>query len=713
MNKRIAHNRDENRNQRLWQYVYCVSFVILTLFVRLIFVQLVDRNGYAADADDTITRTVVLPAERGRIMDRNLEPLAYNFSVYNIIADPKIVEKPQSLAMNVGRILGERPETILNALGKGGRYVPLANGVSFNVQKKIRSLNFIGISYERVCKRQYPKEMLASNLIGFLMDDGTGASGLEHRFDSILAGIAGEELLLEIRTAQAFHRSEFPQKLPENGKDLVLTIDWRYQYIAETELCKAVTASGAESGTVIVMNPKNGDILALACMPHYDANRGSEYPSSTYRINSIMDQYDPGSTVKFIHLAGLFNEQLRSPDDMVYCHHGSLKISGMDIKDSHPYDWLTVRDVLVHSSNIGMAKIMSEIDRETIYNYLKAFGFGDATGVELPAEEHGNLEPYYEWGRGKQLALAYGYAMDVTALQMTCAFCTVANGGYLVRPSIIKEFRADDKRIVNRRQNLVRQVLKPSTVDILKDIMHEVVTRGTGTNADIAGINVCGKTGTSQILRDDGSGYDSNRHIASFGGWFPMEDPKICMYIAIKDPKNKYYGGDIAAPVFAEIGNGLIQLEGRDYFLSGNNEISDALTCRNHLRQVPNLVGWSKKAAQRWLHLRHMEMSAMGDGPIIVAQQPAAGTILEENQEIEVVTERTERKLEGIVVPQVIGLPLRRALNVLSARNIQAVVDGSGRVVRQQPLPGQRLGRNEQVLLHCESSIDVGHLLAL
>jgi len=282
-----------------------------------------------------------------------------------------------------------------------------------------------------------------------------------------------------------------------------------------------------------------------------------------------------------------------------------------------------------------------------------------------------------------------------------------------MRPTIIREFRDKDNVIKNHDSREIRHVIKKTTADTLKAILGAVITSGTGVKARLSCVTACGKTGTARVIREDGTGYEKNKYIATFGGFFPQEDPKITIFVLLKNPRvGSYYGGDAAAPLFQRISNKIIEKEGVDYFTNMNHQAMLA-DQQGKEKRMPNLVGFRKPVAMKLARKENLNIKSVGNGKTVIAQQPEAGTSISENQDIIIVTERESLEQDYYSVPYVVGLPLRNAINILAARNIRAVVDGSGRVVRQQPKAGQKIKPNEQVMLHCESSIDVGKLLTL
>ena len=551
--------------------------------------------------------------------------------------------------------------------------------------------------------RRYPKGSTAAQVIGFTRSDDVGGYGLEQTWNSKLAGKAGTAIMQRTGRARLFSHPHYPIRLPEHGDDLVLTIDHRYQRIAEQELQRTIDEYSALGGSVVMLQPTTGDILAICSSPGFDPNRYTEYSNREWKLDAITDQFEPGSTFKPAMLAAMLDGHYKSETDMVFCENGKWKVMGETIQDTKKYGDLSVRDVLVFSSNIGMAKMAMDFDHRIMHDYAKRFGFGQKTGVELSGEISGMLKHPKDWVPFSQLTFSYGHEIAVTALQMCAIYSTIANDGYYMSPRILKEiyhkgaplyFDADAER---------RSVISKQTSLLLRDIMYDVVERGTGENAAVDSLNICGKTGTAHVVRSDGGGYAANRYISSFGGFFPKEDPKIVIYIMIKEPKGGYYGGAVAAPCFQRIAKRLVGLEGLDYF---RNEAPIGLLADEGSRVMPNVVGLTKEDAVQLMRAQTVDYRVYGGGQLIVSQEPAPGDSIPENDFVYLTTDFGSAVQDSIVsVPSVIDLPLRNAVSLLQRRNLHIEINGSGTVVQQHPKAGEQVAAGDIVRLQCKAAI--------
>ncbi|MBN1540878.1 PASTA domain-containing protein, partial [candidate division KSB1 bacterium] len=420
------------------------------------------------------------------------------------------------------------------------------------------------------------------------------------------------------------------------------------------------------------------------------------------------DQFEPGSTFKLVLLAAVLDLDLKRPEDQVYCENGRFEIMNETLHDTAPYGRLSLADVLAKSSNIGAAKTALELDKNQFYRYARNFGFGVRTGIELPGEVDGLLKPTSQWSGYTPVAMSIGYEIAVTPLQMCTLLSAIANGGLLLKPTLMRQVRRDGQVIRNRvPREVVRYVLKKETSVVMKDLMHRAVQTGTGRKAQIPGLQVCGKTGTARMVQPNGGGYSRHNYISSFGGFFPKENPKLCIFVVINNPRSGYYGGDVAAPCFRAIAEDLIQHEGPDYFNIDRPAIVASPASEGV--PVPYLIGFNRELARELAQDAGLEIHWVGKGNIVVEQKPDPISSLSLDGRVQLWTAEADSR----TVPNVEGLPIRNALNLLAANGIRAVVDGTGKVVKQQPSAGHDIKPGEQVLLRCESSIDLKKLIIL
>ena len=704
--------KQQERNQS-WRYsvLFLIAlFMTIVIIVRLIQIQIIERKGYALIGEKQYKYELGLPAKRGKIFDREHRSLALNTPSVSVGVHPKLVINKSRVAQQLAPVLNRDSSYLRSLLMKNSPFVWLARGLPSNLGDKIKNLHIGGVQICNDITRCYPYAQLAAHLMGFTDVDGNGISGIEFSYDHVLRGKAGEVVLQLTANGRSFERVEYPVLDPKNGYHVVLTIDQAYQTIVEEELKMAVEKSGALGGVVIVTDPYTGEILSMATEPSFDPGHAGKYHPSTWRLRPVTDQMEPGSTFKIAMMSAVIEEEIKKPQDIVFCEHGKYEVIGETIHDSKKYGWLTMHDVVVHSSNIGMAKTMMEVPHETIYSYARAFGFGMKTGIDLEGETAGVLKLPTEWSGFTPAAMAIGHEIAATPLQLINMFAVMANGGLLIKPIIVKEILDSSGEIISKSEpEVVRRVLSQSTVQTITAMMEDVVKRGTGKLAAIDGLRVCGKTGTTRKIKPGGRGYIINQHLASFGGFFPAEGrAKRCIFIVIDTPTQKIYGGDVAAPCFKKIAQRIIGIEGMDKFVSGG-------VPRNaNVVSIPSLIGRELRIVRQMLGKLELRMQTAGEGQVVAVQNPLPGSFVPKGSEVVVELIRLEKE-KGVerIIPDVLGLPLREALNMLNVQGIDVVVNGSGKVVKQQPVGGTRITGDEQCLLECESTIDLIELLTL
>ncbi|MBN1482059.1 PASTA domain-containing protein [candidate division KSB1 bacterium] len=695
--------RRSDKNPRLGCFAVLMSIFSLVLAVRLLSVHIFQRDKLVADAASQHARIVTLEPERGKIYDRHGSLLAFNVPAVSVVTNVDSIRDRHAVAARLSPIIGLSYESIIKKLRKGSGWVELAKKQPVNIRDRINQLNldFVGCRDDLV--RRYPKSKTAAQVVGFTRSDGAGGNGLELAWNEKLSGKPGTAIMQRTGRARLFSHPHYPIRLPDHGDDLVLTIDFRYQRIAEQELQRTIEEYNAIGGSVVMMEPSSGDILAIFSSPSYDPNHYGDYSKGTWRLAAITDQFEPGSTFKPAMLAAMLDAGYKKETDIVHCENGTWNIMGETIRDTKKYGDLTVRDVLVLSSNIGMAKMAMDFDNRIMHQYALDFGFGSKSGIELLGEISGMLKHPKEWVPFSQLTFSYGHEIAVTALQMCAMYATIANDGYYVSPRIVKEIYHKGKPVYYDPAAERRSVIAKETSLLMRDIMEEVVTRGTGLNAAVDSLRICGKTGTAHVVRADGGGYAANRYISSFGGFFPKNEPKIVIYIMINEPKGGYFGGAVAAPCFQRISKRLVELEGLNYF---QERQPSGVFVDNGSFGLPNLVGLSKASAIRTMRLHGLEYRVYGGGELIVAQEPAPGDSIPENEFVYLTTDFNYALQDSIVsVPDVVHLPVRNAINLLRQRDFSIEIQGHGTVVRQHPRAGEQVVAGERIQIFCKAPI--------
>lgn len=527
-------------------------FMFSLLIVRLFYLQIIVHGKYTQWAQKQQIAFLPTAPKRGVIYDRNLQPLALNLDTISVYVQPAKITSPTYTAAKLASICGLNKEVLTQKMRAQASFVWVARRMDWREAEKIERLNFKGIGYFPESKRYYPKGEFACHLLGVSGIDYQGLEGVELSFDKYLRPSI-DKLPVE-RDARGIERSGEERSLSSVGYDLILTIDERIQHLAERELKEVVDHYHARAGTVIVMDPRNGEILALANRPAYDLNHYEDYSSSIRRDRAITDIYEPGSTLKVITAAALLEEKKVDPEERFYCEEGSFLYKGRIIHDVKNLGWLSFRQIMEHSSNIGVLKASLKLEDQEIYRYLRKFGFGEKTGINLPGEAIGILRSPADWSDASRAAIVIGQEIAVTSLQLISAVAAVANNGFLMEPRIVKEIRNLNGEIIQSFPPRVkRQVISSKTAQTLSDILVGVVNNGSGKIAYIEGYKVAGKTGTAQKKEEGKAGYSATRYISSFVGYLPAEDPRLVILVMVDEPQGVHLGSAVAAPVFNRI----------------------------------------------------------------------------------------------------------------------------------------------------------------
>jgi cell division protein FtsI (penicillin-binding protein 3) len=539
---------------RLMLVALTASLWAVGIGVRLFELQVLGQAGFARQAARQSERTINLDPRRGPILDRNGRQLAVSVDAESVYAVPQDVEDPQRSAAALARALeldAAGRKEVLAQLQKSKAFVWIKRKVDPAKSQRVRELQLDGIGFLTENRRYYPKRELAAHVLGYVGLDNMGMSGVEFSFDEVIRGRAAKVL---VRTDARRRPVGVTEKPSTDGHTVVLTIDEAVQYVAETELDQAMAETQSQAGMVIVLDPQSGELLAMANRPTFNPNRFGAYPSSRWRNRAVSDSYEPGSIFKLVTAAAALQEKVVSPDELLDCGRGGVEIAGIRINDHAVFDQLSFRDVIARSSDVGVIRVAQRLGREQFGRYVREFGFGAPTGVELPGEAAGLLRPTSKWSALSLPSMSFGQEIGVTGLQMAMAVGAVASGGYLMKPLIVRHVEDAEGRVVKAAKPLaLRRVLDPETVDTLGELLQAVVRHGTGKRAAIPGYVVAGKTGTAQKV--DASGrYSMIDHVASFVGYAPAARPAIVVLVSLDTPKGaRNEGGDVAAPVFARV----------------------------------------------------------------------------------------------------------------------------------------------------------------
>jgi cell division protein FtsI/penicillin-binding protein 2 len=531
-------------------------FFLLSLFLllaRLIYIQVLRHNFYRDIADQQHTVSIEIPPVRGTIFDRNMRILAVNLNTDSVFANPREIDDKEYTARLVSSVLGMDNRFVSERLSKDKSFVWIKRKITPQESDAIKKLKLSGIELIKESKRVYPNKSLACHSLGTVNIDNLGQEGLELRYDKYLHGENG--LLVSTRDAKKKLLESYQYEFipPKNGFSLVLTIDEVIQHIAERELAVMCEKYNAKGGAIIVMSPKTGDIFAIASLPNYDLNNFTNRPADAVRNRAITDFFEPGSVFKIVTASTALEENAVKMDDKFFCENGEWNIGRRSLHDHKPHGILTFREVIEKSSNIGTVKVAALFGAEKMYKYIKAFGFYDKTGIDIPGEVSGMHRPLSQWSGVSMYAIPMGQEVTTTAIQLACAISVIADNGYLLKPRIVKEILDNNGRVIKEFPSVVtRRVISSNTVLKMRSILMGVVQTGTGKKAKLEDYTTGGKTGTAQKVEPNGQ-YSHNKFVASFIGFAPVEKPVLSVAVCIDEPRPVYYGGDVAAPVFKNV----------------------------------------------------------------------------------------------------------------------------------------------------------------
>ncbi|MFH1018030.1 MAG: penicillin-binding protein [Pseudomonadota bacterium] len=591
-------------------------------------------------------REIILTPQRGTIYDNRGRALAVNLQVPSVFADPKLVSDPASFARQLAPILRISPREILSKIrDRSKRFVWLSRKVDPSLTPALKQLDLAGFGVLQEGMRLYPGRELAAQVMGLVGSDGEGLEGLERFYDRYLRS---RRMIVKAEQDRR-HRPIFSNDTvvlePEPGADLYLTLDSVIQHIVEKELAGAARASRTPRATAVVIDPSDGRILAMASYPPINPNRTDHLAAENLRNRSVEEIYEPGSTFKLFAIAAALEEPSFSVGQRVPCMKGSLRLNGKTIRSHVPHQWLTPREVLKFSDNIGMSRIALKIGPRAMYTALKRLGFGNATGVDFPGEANGMLSPYSKWRDVDLANISFGQGVGTTVLQIASAVSAIANGGIWVRPYLVEKARfADGRELIMRNSQAAVRVLSPRTAEVLSGWMEEVTASGgTGATAKIPGYRTAGKTGTAQKIDPVTHNYSDRRVVSSFAGFAPASNPKVAAIFVFDDPPKGDFGAVLAGPVFR-----------------------DAMEAILTYLNVPPDDGTVEQA------------SVFPQADEIAEEEPAQAQAPAQDADL---------------LPDVRGLTVREVLTRTRHLSIDVKVTGSGVAVRQMPEPGQAISK--------------------
>jgi cell division protein FtsI (penicillin-binding protein 3) len=551
----------EQARRRLAVVAALLTCACVLVGVRLVTIGLLEHERWTEFADRQQLRSVPLDPERGALLDREGRELAVSVPAWSAFANPSLFPDESArleAARRLAPALGLSEAAVGRRLQRRSHFTWLRRKLGPEQRDAVAAVGVEGVGFVEESRRSYPNGELAAHVLGLVGTDNQGLEGLEFQLDRIVAGRPGRLLTMKDARGAEFLPEGLSCLPPARGADVVLTLDAVIQHFAERELRNALERTGARAGSVIVMFPGNGDVAALSNLPTFNPNNEPTYPSHLRTNRAVASCYEPGSTFKMFTAAAALESGRARPDELVDCGRGRIRVGGAVIRDHHPFDRLTVEQVLAKSSNVGTVRLAQRVGADELHATLVRLGFGRRTGLGFPGESAGILRGLDEWSPRSLASVSFGQEVAVSALQLTAAACAVANGGLLPPPRLVREVRRADGRVERPARQPAERVLSERTARSLSLMLESVVVDGTARRAAVPGYRVAGKTGTAQKIGDDGT-YLDDRHVASFVGWAPARQPAFVALVVLDEPRSPYYGGTAAAPVFAALARDVLR----------------------------------------------------------------------------------------------------------------------------------------------------------
>ena len=674
----------EKVHVRLLVLVGVALFWMLAVFGRVAYLQLFCHSEYLAKAQRQQRRTIEVTPKRGAIYDHNMQALAMSVPVQSAFAVPSEVKDVALATRLLSREMGMPPEEVREKLESGVSFVWLKRKLLPASSDAIQSLNLRGIYLLEENQRFYPKRDMASQLLGFVDVDEHGLGGVEREYDGLIRG-QGEKLVAMTDARQRIIESGEAQH--DRGASVVLTIDEKIQYVAERELAAVIAKFHAPAGSVIVQDPNSGAILALANWPKFNPNAPQEVTAEKRNNRAISEIYEPGSTFKLVTLAAAFDQNLIRADEVFNCENGAVTVAGHLIHDHKKYGMLTVADILANSSDVGAIKIALRLGSPKFYEYIRAFGFGSPTGVDLPAESRGILRRLEHWGSYSIASVSMGQEVGVTPLQMITAVSAVANGGLLYKPHIVREMRRGEQILPLDGPSAFaepKQIIRPETAAVMRRLMEGVILHGTGKNARLDGWTAGGKTGTAQKIDPDTGRYSPTHVIASFSGFAPINNPAVTILVSIDSPAGyPHDGATVAAPAFKRIAEQILP------YL----DVPRDVPLSPQVIQASFRAKRSQAPEESMDDLTPVDFSATAEASNEQASAPAAKEVAVKMPEVMVAVD------EGgdIEVPDFKGKTMREVTMSCMKLGLDPVLVGTRLALQQTPTAGAKVRRGTKV----------------
>jgi len=678
------------------------AILFLWLFAvvfRLVNLQVVKYGEFEQRAVRQQQRTIDVSARRGIIYDRNGHELAMSVNVDSVFAVPSEVPDQANTAELLARILKDDPRNLLAKMKSSHSFCWIARKVDPKVSDRIRALNLRGIYFQQESRRYYPKGELAAQVLGYVGMDDEGLAGLEHAYDDTLTGKPGTMVISMDARKRRFASVE---KKPEPGQNLVLTIDEKIQWIAERELDKAMEDTRAEAAMAVVQNPRTGEILALVNRPTFNPNNARHITPAMLKDRAVSDIYEPGSVFKTVTYSAALNENLIKPTDMVDTQGGVINVNGLKIHDAHKMGTVTIAEAVAHSSDVAAVKTALKLGDERFYKYIRAYGFGQQTDIELPGETRGLTKPPSRWSKVSIGAMAIGQEIGVTPVQAVSMVSTIANDGMYTPPRIVAGVtkpNATGPQTIAFKPPPSHRVVSTMTAAQMRQMMEGVVLFGTAKRAIIEGYTSAGKTGTAQKVDPKTGRYSHTDYVASFAGFAPVNNPAVSIIVVIDSAKGLHQGGQVSAPVFARIAQQVLAYLHVPHDVDVKSDQLRMLRAKSNVDELEDTqehVGETLEAADE-----SPKVPVKKSEPVTLASaKPVSGKPPEPVAQEPLQAPKSPLEGKGTVVldvgggptvPSFLGKSLRSAIEMAQSTGVELDVIGSGTAREQSPPPGARM----------------------
>jgi len=677
--------------------LYALGAILLlwtgAIAVRLLDLQVLHYGDLTQRALRQQRRSIEVSPRRGIIYDRNGRELAMSVMVDSIFAVPAEIPDQASAASLLGRILNVDHRELQARMKASHAFCWVARKVDADLAARVRALNLKGIYFQKEPKRFYPKRELAAQVLGYVGMDDEGLGGIEREYDAHLRGNPGKMLISMDARRRWFGRVE---RQPDPGQNVVLTIDQNIQYIAERELQAAMEQTKAAAGTIIVTNPHTGEVLALANRPTFNPNVFNKVPAAYLKNHAVSDVYEPGSTFKMVTVAAALEEKLTRPEEMIDCQMGAIVVGGMRIRDHERFGVIPVTDIIAKSSDVGAIKLGLRLGEERFDHYIRAFGFGSQSGIELPGETRGMAKPVSRWSKVSIGAISMGQEIGISAVQLAGLVSTIANDGVWQAPHIVAAPQGKLREVAYHPDTAPpveqRRVVSNLTAAQMKMMLQQVVLRGTGRKAQLNGFSAAGKTGTAQKVDPSTGAYSRTKYIGSFAGFAPINNPALTVAVILDSAVGLHQGGQVAAPVFQRV-----MQQSLEYLnVSHDIDVKAPRSLQAKLKET-DLDEGSPDRLSSALEIAAADMP--GEKPSVTAANSAVPASAQPPAALVPASATVVMDVEsgGLVVPSLIGKPVRAAVEIAQETGFEIDVIGEGVAREQAPAAGAHIAPGGRV----------------